>query len=83
MPPDQDFIGEVSSINSRVDPATRNVQVRATMPNADHKLLPGMFGTVIVNVDKPVRYITLPQTAIVFNTYGNTVYLVRKNRRRG
>ena len=78
MQVDQNFIGEVTAINSRVDTATRNVQVRATIPNPEHKLLPGMFGTVIVNVDKPVRYITLPQTAIVFNTYGNTVYLVQE-----
>lgn len=75
---DQPFAGEVTAINSKVDPATRNVEVRATVPNPDHKLLPGMFGTVTVDVDKPVKYITLPQTAILFNTYGNTVYLVKK-----
>lgn len=74
---DQSFTGTITAINSKVDEATRNVQVRATLPNADHKLLPGMFGTVNVDVDKPVRYITLPQTAVVFNTYGNTVYLVK------
>jgi membrane fusion protein (multidrug efflux system) len=76
--PDKDFAGTITAINSKVDPATRNVEARATLPNPDHKLLPGMFGTVIVDTDKPVRYITLPQSAIVFNTYSNTVYLVQK-----
>jgi len=75
---DQGYTGEITAINSKVDESTRNLLVRATVPNPDHKLLPGMFGTVIVNVDKRVRYITLPQTSIVFNTYGNTVYLVEK-----
>jgi len=73
---DHEFTGEVTAINSKVDESTRNILVRATIPNPDHKLLPGMFGTVIVSVDKPVKYITLPQTAVVFNTYSNTVYLV-------
>jgi membrane fusion protein, multidrug efflux system len=72
-----EFAGMISAINSRIDDTTRNVTVRATISNPDRKLLPGMFGTVTVDVDKPVRYITLPQTAIVFNTYGNTVYLIQ------
>jgi membrane fusion protein (multidrug efflux system) len=75
---DTDFVGTITAINSKVDAATRNVQVRATLPNPDHKLLPGMFGNVTVDVDQPVKYITLPQTAIIFSTYGNAVYLVQK-----
>src|SRR2546426_12791968 len=42
----QQFPGEVSSIDPKVDPATRNVQVRATVRNPKHSLLPGMFATV-------------------------------------
>jgi len=74
--PGQSFAGKITALNSKVDEATRNIGVRATFDNPDHKLLPGMFGSVSVDVEKTVKYITLPQTAIVFNTYGNTVYLL-------
>jgi membrane fusion protein (multidrug efflux system) len=72
------FEGEILAINSRVDDATRNIQVRATFHNPDHKLLPGMFGNVAVNAGDAKSQLTLPQTAIVYNTYGNTVFLVHK-----
>jgi len=77
--PDQKFNGKITAINSRIDEATRNIVVRATLDNADHKLLPGMFGNVMVDSGAPVKYLTLPQTAVVYNTYGSTVYLVKKN----
>jgi membrane fusion protein, multidrug efflux system len=74
--PDQSFTGEISAINPKVDTSSRNVQVRATLPNADRKLLPGMFATVDIATSARQRYITLPQTAIAYNPYGSTVYLV-------
>src|SRR5580704_4656470 len=43
---DQPFPGEVSAINPKVDASTRNVQVRATLKNPDHKLIPGMYATI-------------------------------------
>lgn len=44
--PDRPFVGEVTSIDSRVDPVTRSVAVIATLPNAGGALKPGMFMTV-------------------------------------
>jgi membrane fusion protein (multidrug efflux system) len=73
---DQTFAGEISAINPKIDTNTRNVQVRATLKNPDHKLLPGMYATVAINTGAPQSYITLPQTAITYNPYGNTVYVV-------
>lgn len=70
------FTGQVSSINSLVDTATRNVQVRATMENRDNRLLPGMFATIEIDVGAPQTYVTLPKTAIAYNSYGDMVYLV-------
>jgi len=70
------FRGEVSAINPKVDVSTRNVQVRATLKNPDHKLMPGMYATVDIDVGQPQRYVTVPQTAITFSAYGDTVYLV-------
>ncbi len=74
--PDQTFTAEVVAINSKVDINTRNVQIRASLRNADHKLLPGMYATVRINSGTPQRNVTLPQTAIAFNPYGSTVFLV-------
>lgn len=74
--PDQGFAGEIAAINPKIDSSSRNVQVRATLKNPDRKLLPGMFATVDIATSAPQRFLTLPQTAISYNPYGSTVYLV-------
>ena len=74
--PGKAFSGAITAINPRVDAATRNVQVRVTLENADHKLLPGMYATVDIDTGAPQSLVTLPQTAISYNPYGNLVYLV-------
>ena len=51
--PDKTFAGKISAINPKVDATSRNVQVRATLHNPDHKLLPGMFATVDIDVGAP------------------------------
>ena len=76
--PERMFIGKITTIDPKIDPATRNVAVRATLPNADRKLLPGMFATAEISTGVSQRYITLPQTAITFNPYGNMVYVVQE-----
>src|SRR5579871_2223002 len=58
--PDQDFTGTVTAINPKVDSATRNVQVRATLKNPDRRLLPGMYATVSIAAGNKQRYVTLP-----------------------
>jgi membrane fusion protein (multidrug efflux system) len=74
--PNGDFTGTITAINPKVDPATRNVQVRATLKNPDRQLLPGMYASVNVAAGDKQRYLTLPQTAVTYNPYGETVYLV-------
>jgi membrane fusion protein, multidrug efflux system len=73
---DQTFPGTISAINPKVDSSTRNVQVRATLKNPDHKLLPGMYATIDIATGAPQNYVTLPQTAITYNPYGDTVYVI-------
>ena len=72
----QTFDGEIAAINPKVDASNRNVQIRATLKNADHRLIPGMYATIDIVTGKPQNYITLPQTAITYNPYGDTVYIV-------
>ncbi|MEY3287778.1 MAG: hypothetical protein RLZZ419_20 [Pseudomonadota bacterium] len=74
--PAQTFTGGITVINPKVDVNTRNVQVRATLNNPEHQLLPGMYATVTIATGLAQRYITLPRTTITFNAFGSTVYRV-------
>jgi membrane fusion protein (multidrug efflux system) len=78
--PDKNFPGTITAINSALDTATRTVQVRATIQNDQLLLRPGMFTTVNITVGQPQQLITLPQAAIAYNSYGDTVYVVRKGK---
>ncbi|MEM5345630.1 efflux RND transporter periplasmic adaptor subunit [Paraburkholderia azotifigens] len=71
------FGGQVRAINPRVDSATRNVQIEAVLDNREHKLLPGMYASVNIDVGSAQRYLTLPQTAIAYNPYGATVFVIK------
>ncbi len=77
--PGQIFMGKITTIDPKVDPTTRNVQVEVTLPNPRQQLLPGMFTQVTVNTGQPQRYLTLPQTAISFNPYGEIVFLIKES----
>jgi membrane fusion protein (multidrug efflux system) len=74
--PEQVFAGKISAIDPVVDTGSRNVHVRATLQNDKLQMLPGMFATITVSVGTPQDYITLPQTAIAYNPYGDTVFVV-------
>ena len=74
--PDNIFTGKITTINPLIDNDTRNIQVQATMNNSDNKLLPGMFAQVNLDVGEPLSCLTLPQTAISYNPYGDIVYVV-------
>ncbi len=68
--------GSITAIEPAVDTETRNVRVQATLKNTDGKLLPGMFTRLQVASGEAKSYLTLPATAIAFNPYGETVYVV-------
>lgn len=74
--PDQTFTAQVSAIDPKVDANSRNVLIRALMPNTDQRLLPGMYVTVALRTGGTQRQLTLPRTAITFNPYGATVFRV-------
>ena len=76
------FPGKINAINPRVDPSTRNVQVEATIPNSKRQLLPGMFANVKIDTGDEQRYLTLPQTAITYNPYGNTVFVIKPSEKK-
>src|ERR1700730_16429592 len=75
--PGREFTGKLSAVNSTIDPATRNIQVEATIANPDRALLPGMYAKVNVQVGSVQRFLTLPQAAVTYNPYGAAVYLAQ------
>ncbi len=81
--PDQSFEGKITALNAKVDQGTRNLLIRATIKNPKHLLLPGMFAMVRIISGSPQRYLTLPQTAITYNPYGNTVFIVETKKTSG
>ena len=76
--PDRKFKGKITAINPKVDPQTRNIEIEATLANPRHALLPGMFTSVKVLAGLTAQYVTLPQTAVTFNPYGETVFVVTR-----
>lgn len=62
--PNREFAGTVASIDSRVDPTTRSITVRATVPNADGVLKPGMFLTVRLRQQRE-RVVMISEQALV------------------
>lgn len=77
--PNETFEGQVSAINTSVNPETRTVRVRATLDNPEGRLRPGMFATVLTRQPEDRPVITVPRTAISYNTYGDFVFLVENN----
>jgi membrane fusion protein, multidrug efflux system len=76
--PGRTFSGIISAVNPKVDYQTRNIQVEAIIKNPNHELLPGMYVSVQVQAGEKQHYLTLPRTAVTFNPYGETVYLVEE-----
>jgi len=77
--PNQQFTGKITAIDPVADSSTRNVQVEATIANSEHKLIPGMFADVTVTTSNvPEKFITLPQTVVTYNPYGESIYLVQR-----
>jgi membrane fusion protein (multidrug efflux system) len=78
--PDEKWDGEITTINPEVDAATRNVRVRATFPNPDGRLRPGMFANVEVLSDEKRSVLTVPATAVMFAPYGDSVFAIEEKK---
>lgn len=73
--PAQTFTATLSAINPKVDDTTRNLQVRATLANPEGTLLPGMFASLQVLLPNPRNEVVVPQSAVTYTLYGNSVYV--------
>lgn len=76
--PDKKFSGQIVAISPAVEQDTRSLKVRASLANKEKLLHPGMFAQVQVVSGQQQQVLTLPDTAITYNPYGNSVFLVEK-----
>lgn len=73
--PDRVFEGQVKSVDTRLDPVSRSVQVRAVLPNEDGALKPGMFMTVDLQRDRG-EVLVAPEQSIVPEGTSQYVFVV-------
>jgi multidrug efflux system membrane fusion protein len=78
--PGRTFDGKVTTIEPQIAADTRNIRVQATIANPDHILKPGMFTTTtVVLPDKP-PVVTVPETAVDYTLYGDSVFLLTEKK---
>lgn len=77
--PDQIYHGTITAIDSHVDTDTRNATVEATIRNENFRLLPGMFAQINIILSHENSVVSLPQTAINYNLFGNSVLIALPN----
>lgn len=73
----REFSGEVIAVEPKIDPATRNFDLRARLSNPEKLLKPGLYAKVSVDLNIPRQVLVLPRTAIQYTSYGDSVYAVR------
>lgn len=72
----QTFDGTITAIAPAIRASSRSVEVQATFANPEHLLRPGMFARVQLNSGSSNTVILIPQTAVQFNPYGNSVFVI-------
>jgi multidrug efflux system membrane fusion protein len=78
--PGRKFEGKITTIEPQINTDTRNIRIQATIDNPDRILKPGMFATTtVVLPDKPA-VVTVPETAVDYTLYGDSVYLITENK---
>lgn len=76
--PNDTFNGEVSTTDARVSASSRMITVRGKLENPDGRLVPGMYADVKVIVGGSAPVVTIPQTAVTYSLYGDSVFAVVK-----
>jgi membrane fusion protein (multidrug efflux system) len=74
--PDQLFSAQVEAWNPQLDVNTRNVTIRAVVDNSKGLLAPGMFADISLNSQRQLPVMTVPETSIFYNIYGEAVYVL-------
>lgn len=75
--PDAVFTGTITATDPGVNPGTRSFRLRATLQNPERRLRPGMFAEVRVLMPQAEDVLTIPDTAVSYNPYGDFVFMVQ------
>jgi membrane fusion protein, multidrug efflux system len=78
--PGKVFEGKITTIEPQINTDTRNIHVQATIDNPDHILKPGMFATTTVVLPDKAAVVTVPETAVDYTLYGDSVYLITEKK---
>ena len=78
--PGKTFEGKITTIEPQIVSDTRNIRVQATLANPDHILKPGMFATTTVVLPEKPPVITVPETAVDYTLYGDSVFLITEKK---
>lgn len=76
--PNEDFTGVIETLDSRVDPISRSIRVRATLANNEHKLRPGMLLTLDI-INQQRQTLLVPEQAVFMRGDQHFVYTVDEN----
>lgn len=72
--------GEITAIGAEIDPVTRNATVQSSLENNGGQLIPGMAVKTEVTLSKPHQVLAVPSTAVIFATYGDTLFVIENNK---
>lgn len=74
--PGETFTGTITALDPKVDVNGRAVQLRATVPNPDRSLRPGLFARVAIELDERPDAVLVPEAAVVLQDAGAIVYRI-------
>lgn len=77
---EQEVKGEVTALGAEINATTRNATVQSSLDNSNNWLIPGMAVKVEVTLSNPSKVLAVPSPAVIFATFGDTVYVVQKNK---
>jgi multidrug efflux system membrane fusion protein len=78
--PGRTFDGKITTIEPQISADTRNIRIQATIANPDHILKPGMFATTTIVLPEKPSVITVPETAVDYTLYGDSVFLIAEKK---
>ncbi|MCA6119547.1 efflux RND transporter periplasmic adaptor subunit [Bradyrhizobium sp. WSM 1738] len=78
--PGRTFEGKITTIEPQISTDTRNIRVQATINNPDRILKPGMFATTTIVLPEKPPVVTVPETAVDYTLYGDSVFLITEKK---
>ncbi|MGY4477831.1 efflux RND transporter periplasmic adaptor subunit [Bradyrhizobium sp. USDA 3364] len=78
--PGRTFEGKLTTIEPQISTDTRNIRVQATIQNPDSILKPGMFATTTIVLPEKPPVVTIPETAVDYTLYGDSVFLITEKK---